>query len=106
MEINLPYDFTRVITNCEADPVNIATWIEPLRNEIGYFSTYQKNYFVGETLEAASPFIVGALLTSLLGPFISNTPLNPNSYIVENIPNGQFGEYGIGIGQMFICIGM
>jgi hypothetical protein len=34
------------------------------------------------------------------------TLLDPGTYIYVDIPNEAFAKYGIGIGELFICVGM
>jgi hypothetical protein len=48
-------------------------------------------------------FIVTSLLQNAIDMF---TPFNFDELINDDIPNGDFAIYGIGVGQMFLCIGM
>jgi hypothetical protein len=83
-----------------------------LDGAINCFSTYQKSYFVGMTIESVLPFIVGMMMNDVVTDIISGyfpnfvTLLNPGTYIHVDIPNEAFAKYGIGIGELFICVGM
>jgi hypothetical protein len=64
------------------------------------------------TIESVLPFIVSMMMNDIVTDIVSDllpdfaNLLNPGTYIHVDIPNEAFAKYGIGIGELFICVGM
>jgi hypothetical protein len=73
-----------------------------LQNQINFFLTFQKNYLAGELIQQVAPFIIGSMIDN----FINQDVINFNNFINEDITNEHNAVYGIGVGELFICVGL
>lgn len=65
---------------------------------------YQMNFISCEILDMGSRFAVGAVLSAIFQDF--NLFDNFQNTIHTDIPNQKYAIYGVGIGELFICVGM
>jgi type III secretory pathway component EscT len=61
------------------------------------------------TIESVLPFMTGSLLSYVFNYTIPDSIIpyvTPGTYINVDVPNDAFAKYGVGIGELFICVGM
>jgi hypothetical protein len=108
MHIDIPTSFTESFINClNAIKVkfNVDFYSKYLNDtSVNEFITYQKNYLCGEILHESSTLVTSTIITSIFSDALPLPDLD--KYINEYIPNGEFATYGVGIGQLFMCVSM
>jgi hypothetical protein len=79
--------------------------INSMSNTVNNYITFQKNFFVGEVLNMAGDFVTEQIISNFMSGVLP-TNFDLSKLINKDVPNGQFDQYGIGIGEMFMCVGL
>ncbi|MDR0340863.1 MAG: hypothetical protein LBH55_01145 [Mycoplasmataceae bacterium] len=106
-QVDIPPQFSTIINIAETAGLtnpNVLEWCRnQLHQQVSVFSTYQKNFLIGEMITGFTPFIFSIMVDSAMFNEFNWTPAE---MLGTQTPNKEFGIYGIGVGQMFICIGL
>jgi hypothetical protein len=84
----------------------LSTYLGNLNGAINSYTTYAKSFFIGEIIDQMSPMVIGSIFSNFFSAIPSPIDINPNDFINSDVPNGRFNNYGIGIGEMFMCVGL
>jgi putative membrane protein len=97
MEIGIPTFFSESASSFNFNNLN---------NSICNYIAYEKNYVSCEVLDMGAQFISGIILQEVFKDILHLLNFNVNDLIVRDVPNEKFALYGVGIGELFLCVGM
>lgn len=97
LEVGFPTFFSEYIAD-------ITDHKNDLKESICNYVAYERNYVSCEILDMGSQFIIGTMLNKIIGDVLPD--LNFDNLIFHDVPNKKFALYGVGIGELFLCVGM
>lgn len=95
LEIGFPTYFSQFVGESSSE----------LDQSVCNYVAYERNYVSCEILDMGSQFIIGVALDEI----IKHLPLpilDVDNWIYHDVPNKKFAIYGVGIGELFLCVGM
>lgn len=103
-DINISKYYLEVgIPTCFSEFTNTINF-NKLEKSICSYIAYERNYVTCEILDMGCSFILGGILQNIISDLLPN--LDIDNLIFHDVPNKKFALYGVGIGELFLCVGM
>jgi hypothetical protein len=92
-------DFTDMFEKLPTNP-------SAINGLIDNYISYQMNFLSCEILDLGASFALGIIMQTLYNDIVGKTLPDINNIVHNDVPNKKYAIYGVGVGELFICIGM
>ncbi|MDR0545701.1 MAG: ABC transporter permease [Mycoplasmataceae bacterium] len=92
-------DFTDMFEKLPTNP-------SAINGLIDNYISYQMNFLSCEILDLGASFALGIIMQTLYDDIVGKTLPDINNIVHNDVPNKKYAIYGVGVGELFICIGM